>query len=43
MNVPRDYHTMGCKLDTERQISYDNTHTWNLKIIIQMNLFTKQK
>ena len=25
----------------ERQISYNN-HTWNLKKIIQVNLFTKQ-
>ena len=26
----------------ERQISYDITYRWTLKIMIQMNLFTKQ-
>ena len=30
------------KLDRERQILYDITYMWNLKII-QINLFTKQK
>ena len=30
-------------LDRERQISYDITYMWNLKKMIQMNLFTKQK
>ena len=27
----------------QRQISYDITYMWNLKKMIQMNLFTKQK
>ena len=27
----------------ERQISYDITYMWNLKILAQMNLITKQK
>ena len=27
----------------ERQISYDITYMWNLKEMIQMNSFTKQK
>ena len=31
------------KSDRERQISYDITYMWNLKKMIQMNLFTKQK
>ena len=31
------------KSDRERQISYDTTYMWNLKKMIQMNLFTKQK
>ena len=30
------------KSDRERQISYDITYVWNLKKMIQMNLFTKQ-
>ena len=42
MDGPRDY-TKWSKLDRERQISYDITYTWNLKNMIQMNLFTKQK
>ena len=33
----------GSKSDREIQISYDITHTWNMKKMIQMNLFTKQK
>ena len=28
---------------SQRQISYDITYMWNLKKMIQMNLFTKQK
>ena len=28
---------------TERQISYDIAYMWNLKKMIQVNLFTKQK
>ena len=30
------------KSDEERQISYDITYRWTLKIMIQMNLFTEQ-
>ena len=43
MDGPRDYHTKWSKSDRERQISYDITYMWNLKKMIQMNLFTKQK
>ena len=28
----RDYNTKWSKLDRERQISYDTTYVWNLKI-----------
>ena len=27
----------------QRQISYDITYMWNLKKVVQINLFTKQK
>ena len=37
---PRDYHA---KVKWERQILYNNAYMWNLKKMIQMNLFTKQK
>ena len=40
---PRDYHTKWNKSDKERQISYHIAYMWNLKKIIQMNLFTKQR
>ena len=43
MDGPRDYHAKWSKLDRERQILYDTTYMWNLKKMIQMNLFTKQK
>ena len=43
MNGPRDYHPKRSKPDRERQISYDITYMWNLKKMIQMNLFSKQK
>ena len=43
MDGPRGYHTECSKPDRERQISYDITYMWNLKKMIQMNLFTKQK
>ena len=43
MGGPTDDHTKWSKLDRERQISYDIAHMWNLKKMIQMNLFTKQK
>ena len=42
MDGGRDYNTKWSKSDRERQILYDITYMWNLKII-QMNLFTKQK
>ena len=29
-------------LDSEKQIPYDIAYMWNLKIMIQINLFTKQ-
>jgi len=31
------------KPDRERQIPYDSTDMWNLKIKVRINLFTKQK
>ena len=43
MDITRDYHTKWSKSDIERQISYDISYMWNLRKIIQMNLFTKQK
>ena len=43
MDGPRDYLTKWSKSDRERQIAYGINYMWNLKIIIQMNLFTKQK
>ena len=44
-NLQRDYHTKWCKLDSERQTSYDITYMWNLKKKkrIKMNLFAEQK
>ena len=43
MDGPRDYHTKWSKSDRERQIPYDITYMWNLKKMIQMNLYTKHK
>ena len=43
MDGHRDDHTKWNKSDREKQISYDITYMWNLKKMIQMNLFTKQK
>ena len=43
MGGPRDYHAKWSKPDRERQISYDIAYIWNMKKMIQMNLFTKQK
>ena len=43
MDGPGDHHTKQGKPDRERQILYDITYMWNLKKMIQMNLFTKQK
>ena len=40
MDGPRDHHTKQSKSDKDK---YDNTYMWNLKKIIQMNLYTKQK
>ena len=41
MNGPRDCHAEGSK--SEGEVSYDIPYMQNLKIMIQMNLFTKQK
>ena len=43
MEGHRDCHTEWSKSDRERQISYDITYMWNLKKMVQVNLFTKQK
>ena len=32
-----------CKNEAAGQMSYDITYMWNLKRMIQMNLFTKQE
>ena len=41
MDESRDYHTKWSKSDRERQLYI--TCMWNLKKLIQMNLFTEQK
>ena len=41
MNGPRDCHAEGSK--SEGEVSYDIPYMQNLKKMIQMNLFTKQK
>ena len=43
MDGPRDDHTKWSKLERKRQISNDTTYLWNLKKMIQMNLFIKLK
>ena len=43
MDGPRDCHTKWNKSDQERQMLYDITYLWNLKKMIQMNLFTRWK
>ena len=43
MDGPRDCHTEGSKSNRERQISYDIVYMWNLKKMVQMNIFTNQK
>ena len=43
MAGPRHCQTEWSKSNRERQISYNITYMWNLKRMIQMNLFTKQK
>ena len=40
MDGPRDDHTS--KSERERQIPCDITYMWNLKEMIQINLFTTQ-
>ena len=40
MDGPNDYHTKWSDPDRERPISW-YAYMWNLKRIIQMNLFTK--
>ena len=42
MDGPGGYHTKWSKSDRERQY-HDITYMQNLKKMIQMNLFTKQK
>ena len=41
MDGPIDYHTKWSNSNRERQISYDVTYMWNLKKLIQMNLFVE--
>ena len=41
MDEPKDHHAKQSKSDRERQI-YDIPYMWNLRSMIQMNLFTKQ-
>ena len=43
MDGPRDYHTKWSKSDRERQILYDITYMWNLKKLIQMNLYLQNR
>ena len=43
MDGPRDNHTKWSKSDGERQISNDIASMWNLKKLIQINLYTKWK
>ena len=43
MDATRDYHTKKSKSEIGRQIPYDLTYMWNLKKMIQVNLFTKWK
>ena len=42
MDRPREYYTELSESGRERQILYDITYMWNLKII-QMKLYSKQK
>ena len=41
MKEPGDYHTTD--LNRDRQISYTIVYMWNLKKMIKMNLFRKEK
>ena len=43
MDGSRDDHTKRSKSERERQIPYDTMYMWNLKKMIQINLFAKQK
>ena len=43
MDGPRDCDTERSKSDREIEILYDISYMWNLKKMIQMNLFPKQK
>ena len=43
MDRSRDYYTWWNKSDRKRQIIYDIIYMWNLKNLIQMNVYTKQK
>ena len=43
MDGPRDYHAKRNKPDRKRQISYNITYMWNLKKLLEMKLFMKQK
>ena len=43
MDGPRDCHTDWSELDREREILYDIAYMQNLKKMIQVNLFAKQK
>ena len=43
MDGPRDNHTKSEVSHTEKDKYRDITYMWNLKKMIQMNLFTKQK
>ena len=43
MDGPKDYHTKWSQSDRKRQISYDITYMWNLKIMIQNKLIIESK
>ena len=43
MDEPGDYHTKWSKSDRKRQISCDIACMWNVKKVVQNNLFIKQK
>ena len=43
MDGPRDCDTERSKSDREIEILYDISYMWNLKKMMQVNLFTKQK
>ena len=39
MDGPRDYHTKWNKSDRERQISYDITYMWNIRLSLVNTFF----